>query len=71
MGAWLGAVGAIVFNTYVGRMMETIGSSRIFLVMAVLQPLAAVILWTMTRPERPSNSFVESECAVETASSSY
>jgi ACS family hexuronate transporter-like MFS transporter len=71
IAAGFGAVGAIVFNTYVGRMMETIGSSRIFLVMAVLHPLAAVILWTMTRPERPSNSFVESECAVETASSPY
>ena len=48
-----GAAGAIVFNHYVGAVMQTLGSARIFTVMAVLHPLAAIILLTMTRPERP------------------
>jgi ACS family hexuronate transporter-like MFS transporter len=48
-----GAAGAIVFNNYVGRMMQSFGSGRIFLVMALLHPVAAVILWTMTRRENP------------------
>lgn len=53
IAAGFGATGAIVFNTYVGHMMQSFGSVRIFTVMAVLHPIAAVILWTMTRPERP------------------
>ena len=55
IAAGFGAAGAIVFNTYVGRMMETIGSAQIFAVMAFLHPLAALLLWTMVRPERPAN----------------
>lgn len=53
IAAGFGATGAIVFNTYVGRMMHSFGSTRIFVVMALLHPIAAVLLWTMTRPERP------------------
>ena len=53
IAAGFGAAGAIIFNTYVGRMMETIGSAQIFAVMALLHPLAALLLWTMVRPERP------------------
>ena len=48
-----GALGAIIFNTYVGRMIDTVGSARIFGIMALLHPIAAVLLWTMVRPERP------------------
>ena len=54
IAAGFGAAGAIVFNTYVGRMMETLGSAQIFAVMAFLHPLAALLLWSMVRPERPT-----------------
>jgi ACS family hexuronate transporter-like MFS transporter len=54
IAAGFGAAGAVVFNTFVGRMMETIGPAPIFAVMAVLHPVAAVVLWSMVRPERPS-----------------
>jgi ACS family hexuronate transporter-like MFS transporter len=49
-----GAAGAVVFNTYVGEMMSTLGPVRVFAAMAFLHPVAAVILWTMTRRERPT-----------------
>ena len=55
IAAGFGAAGAIVFNTYVGRVMETLGSAQIFAVMAFLHPLAAGLLWTMVRPERPQS----------------
>lgn len=48
-----GAVGAVVFNAYVGQMLATIGSGRVFAAMAVLHTIAAGLLWTMTRRERP------------------
>jgi ACS family hexuronate transporter-like MFS transporter len=48
-----GAAGAVVFNTFVGDMMVNFGPARVFAAMAVLHPIAAVVLWTMTRPERP------------------
>ena len=51
-----GAAGAVVFNTYVGEMMSTLGPARVFAAMAFLHPVAAVILWTMTRRERPTES---------------
>jgi MFS transporter, ACS family, hexuronate transporter len=51
-----GAAGAVVFNTYVGEMMSSFGPARVFAVMALLHPAAAVILWTMTRHERPTES---------------
>ena len=47
-----GAVGAVVFNTYVGEMMTKFGPGPVFAAMAVLHPVAAVLLWTMTRRER-------------------
>ena len=48
-----GAAGAVVFNTFVGDMMATLGPARVFAAMAMLHPIAAFVLWTMTRPERP------------------
>jgi ACS family hexuronate transporter-like MFS transporter len=48
-----GAAGAVVFNTFVGEMMTSFGPARVFALMALLHPLAAVVLWTMTRRERP------------------
>ena len=48
-----GAAGAVVFNTFVGSMMTSFGPARVFAAMALLHPLATLVLWTMTRRERP------------------
>ncbi len=48
-----GAAGAVVFNTYVGEMLTRFGPERVFAAMAVMHPIAAVLLWTMTRKEAP------------------
>ena len=48
-----GAAGAVVFNTYVGEMMTTFGPGRVFAAMALLHPIATVVLWTMTKREEP------------------
>lgn len=49
-----GALGAVLFNYVVGQLMGTLGADKIFMAMALLHPIAAVILWTMIRPERPA-----------------
>lgn len=49
-----GAVGGMVFNHYLGMMIGNIGAAKMFVVMAVLHPLAAVVLWTMVRREKPA-----------------
>lgn len=51
-----GCCGAIIFNSYVGQMLASIGSYRVFAIMACLHPIAAVILWKVVRPERPPES---------------
>ena len=48
-----GALGAVLFNYFIGEFMGTIGSDKIFIAMAFLHPIAVVILWTMIRPEKP------------------
>ncbi|MBA9076586.1 MFS transporter [Rufibacter quisquiliarum] len=48
-----GAAGAVVFNYFVGQLLGTLGAERIFISMALLHPLAVLVLWTMVRPERP------------------
>lgn len=48
-----GAAGAVVFNTFVGEMMTSFGPARVFAAMALLHPLAVIILWTLVRPEKP------------------
>jgi ACS family hexuronate transporter-like MFS transporter len=48
-----GAAGAVVFNAFVGEMMTSFGPARVFAAMALLHPIAVVILWSMTRPEKP------------------
>lgn len=47
-----GAAGAVVFNYFVGQLIGSVGAHQIFLVMALLHPVAIVILWTMVREER-------------------
>ncbi len=51
IAAGFGAAGAIIFNDQFGKLMDTVGPASIFAAMAVLHPLAAVILWAFVRPE--------------------
>ena len=51
-----GALGAICFNFYVGDAISALGTVKMFAFMAVLHPLAALILWRMTRVERPAEA---------------
>jgi ACS family hexuronate transporter-like MFS transporter len=53
IAAGFGAAGAVVFNSFVGAAMDTVGQVQIFAAMAVLHPLATIVLWSMVRPERP------------------
>jgi ACS family hexuronate transporter-like MFS transporter len=48
-----GALGAVLFNYFVGKFIGTLGAEKIFIAMAFLHPLAVLILWTMVRPEKP------------------
>lgn len=50
-----GALGAVLFNYFVGQFIGTLGAEKIFIAMAFLHPLAVLILWTMVRPEKPNN----------------
>ena len=54
-----GAVGAVGFNYFVGQFMGQVGAEQIFMVMAFMHPIGVVLLWTMIRPERPSNAQME------------
>ncbi len=53
IAAGFGAAGAILFNYFVGQVIGTLGAAQMFAVMACLHPLAALVLWTMVRPEQP------------------
>jgi ACS family hexuronate transporter-like MFS transporter len=48
-----GALGAVLFNYYAGQFLGTLGAGKLFMIMAVLHPVAAVVLWTMVRKETP------------------
>ncbi|HUM64812.1 MAG TPA: MFS transporter [Chitinophagaceae bacterium] len=51
-----GALGAVLFNFFVGQLIGTIGAEKIFFAMAFLHPLAVLILWTMVKPEKPKET---------------
>ncbi len=53
-----GALGAVLFNYFVGQFIGTLGAEKIFIAMAFLHPLAVLILWTMVRPEKPKGPSV-------------
>lgn len=53
-----GALGAVLFNYFVGQMMGSLGAQTIFIAMAFMHPIAVVILWTMVRQERPNTGNV-------------
>ncbi len=59
-----GAAGAVLFNYFVGQFIGTLGADKLFLVMALLHPIAAVILWTMVRPEKPAAAITNDELAI-------
>lgn len=48
-----GAGGAVLFNYFVGQFIGTLGAEKVFFVMALLHPIAVVILWKMIRKEKP------------------
>ncbi|MCW8311129.1 MFS transporter [Sphingobacterium thalpophilum] len=48
-----GALGAVLFNYFVGQMLGSVGAGTLFIVMAFMHPLAALILWTMIKKEVP------------------
>jgi len=48
-----GAAGAILFNIFVGKVIGNVGAGQMFAVMAILHPVAALVLWAMVRPENP------------------
>lgn len=48
-----GALGAVLFNYFVGQMMGSLGAGTIFIAMAFMHPVAVLILWTMVRKEKP------------------
>jgi len=50
-----GAVGAMFFNAWVGEIMQSFGPTRVFAVMALLHPMAILLLWTLVRKETPSS----------------
>ena len=49
-----GAMGAVVFNYFVGQVMGTVGAQKIFFCMALLHPVAALILWKVVKREQPT-----------------
>lgn len=51
-----GALGAVLFNYFVGQMMGSLGAGTIFIAMAFMHPVAVLILWTMVRKEKPSDN---------------
>lgn len=51
-----GALGAVLFNYFVGAFIGTLGAEKIFIAMAFLHPIAVLILWTMVRPEKPAQA---------------
>ena len=56
-----GALGAVLFNYFVGQMMGSVGAGTIFIVMAFMHPLAVLILWTMVKKEKvPHTEIVNS-----------
>lgn len=56
-----GALGAVLFNSFVGSFMGTVGAGKIFLAMSLLHPVAILLLWTMIRKEQPSDHSIISK----------
>lgn len=48
-----GAVGAVLFNYIVGQLISSVGASQLFMGMALLHPIAVLVLWKMVKSETP------------------
>jgi sugar phosphate permease len=59
IAAGFGALGAVGFNYFVGQFIGTLGAEKIFIVMAFLHPLAALILKTMVKKEKVKETLSE------------
>lgn len=55
ISAGFGAVGATVFNYFVGEFLSSVGAGNLFLIMAFLHPIAVLILWTMIGKDKTGN----------------
>ncbi|MVZ66416.1 MFS transporter [Sphingobacterium sp. DK4209] len=53
-----GALGAVLFNYFVGQLMGSLGAGTIFIAMAFMHPVAVLILWTMVKKEKPNEESV-------------
>lgn len=53
-----GALGAVLFNYFVGQMIGSVGASTIFFAMAFMHPVAVLVLWTMVKREKAPNPAV-------------
>ncbi len=62
-----GALGAVLFNYFVGQFIGTLGAQKIFMAMAFLHPLAVLILLKMTRRENPHNTILKNTNSVNLA----
>lgn len=51
-----GATGAMFFNTFVGQMLASVDPARVFFALAILHPIAAVVLSALVRREVPPPS---------------
>jgi len=50
-----GALGAVLFNYFVGQMIGSLGADTVFIAMAFMHPVAVLILWTMIKKEIPED----------------
>ena len=50
-----GATGAILFNHFIGQVSSTLGADRLFYVMGLLHPIAAIIVVLLVRRVRPKD----------------
>lgn len=48
----LGALGAIFMNYFTAQYIGTIGAEKVFIALALLHPIAVLILWTVIRKEK-------------------
>lgn len=61
-----GALGAVLFNYFVGQMIGSMGASTIFMLMALMHPLAVIVLWTMVRREHSFHPSVNKNIQINT-----
>jgi ACS family hexuronate transporter-like MFS transporter len=53
-----GATGAIIFNYGIGQLTSTLGNERMFLLLGLLHPIAAVVLVSLVKPLKSADAIV-------------